>query len=236
MLIQNMSDTDDYSTHDSMIDSDEDEEEERDWDSLLEPKFATQLIHFLGEKCPAYVCLHRGRLHNNVWENTYGKNASERHEKYEKCLEKSWHEIYALCATHFQGEDWTRWEQIPLREEEEPWEILEDFWLQKYENWMLITNGDVRDILKPLESKVDDPEDIRTLASIHYKMAMSNANMTSLCSQICKIEKPNIYAVLRAIEETNRNYEPDYSKPQDEFMWNMPAARDTLNHLVKDLM
>ena len=22
-----------------------------------------------------------------------------------------------------------------------------------------------------------------------------------------------------------RNYEPDYSKPQDEFMWNMPAAR-----------
>jgi len=213
---------------DSMIDSDEEGEELRDWDALLGSENQTKLLNWLGDHCPAYICLHRGRLHNNIWENTSGNSHSDRRQKYEEKICTAWKEIYQLCQHHFEGKLWERFQSIPKTEdEEEEWEILEDFWADLQQDWMLVANGDARELLKPLKNS----HDIITLAKIHHSMAMSNANMTALSSAICKMNRPDIHSVLRTIENINEKHVPDYSS-MDEYMWNFPAATDTLKFLV----
>ncbi len=220
-----MSDTDELS--DTLSTDYSSDEEFRDWDALLGTKNKETLRDWLADQCPAYVCLHDCHLHTGVWDNTTGKTHEERREKYQARLTASWNELYALCQKAFQGTDLrTNLLAVERREDEtEAYEVLEDFWGDLRETWMVVANGDARDALRPLKNGLE----ILTMAEIHRKVAMSPKNMTELASAVLRLENPNIYAIRRTIDDIDGSNRRD---DDDAMMWNFPAAQSVLKHLV----
>ena len=138
-----------------------------------------------------------------------------------RCIESS-KDIYAKFQQLFPA-IYQQFSTISKRDdEEEDWEIFDEFWQSVRMNWMLVANGDAREILKPLR----DSHKILTMASIHRKISMSSINMTNFASAVLALKRPDIYSVSRAVDDVNGAYE------NDAMYWNFPAATDVLRHLA----
>ena len=61
--------------------SEDSDDEDRDWNTLLGKENREKLIDYLAELCPAYVGLHECQLEKNIWENMKG-TPEERRDKY----------------------------------------------------------------------------------------------------------------------------------------------------------
>jgi hypothetical protein len=223
-------DTNAWSITDSMIDTDEDSEdseEPRDWDTLLGTENVQALRDWLAEQCPAYVALHKCHLDTGAWDNTAGKTHEERREKYEARVAASWKYLYKSCEKEFKDTGLcTAFLSVELREDEDDaHDVLEDFWSDVYETWMLVANGEAREMLKPLKNGLM----IITMADIHRKVAMSPKIMTELASAVLQIKNPDMYAISQVIDDIN---DSNRRNEDDAMLWNFPAARDVLKHLV----
>lgn len=208
-----------------LSEEDSDYEEDREWDTLLTNK--TTLVDYLAELCPAYVGLHEGRLENNVWENLKGTHEDRRDQYLQKQIE-SFNEVYTKVMDTFKGQEVIhQFLSIPLRESEESHvDVLEDFWADHRRTWMHVANGDARDIIKPLKESME----LEVMAKVHKKISMSCINMTELASTILAVDKPDVYAISRCIDEMKEQH---YPPEDDAMMWNFPAANDVLKHLAR---
>ena len=223
-----MSDIENNLLSDISTDYSSDEEDPRDWDAHLGAENVQALRDFLAEQCPANVALHECQLDKGACDNTAGNTHEERREKFEARVAASWESLYNSCEKKFKGTSlWSAFLAVEMREGEETTsDVLEDFWGDVYETWMLVANGDARAMLKPLKS---DPR-ILTMAEIHRNISMSPKNMTEMASAVLRVEDPDIYAVRRAIEDIHNS---NRRNEDDAMMWNFPAANDVLKHLVK---
>lgn len=220
---------DEWSIPDSMIDTDEEEEELRDWKMLLGgEEHVDSLRDWLAGRCPAHVALHDCQLDKGVWENTKGKTHEERREKFEARIAADWERVYETCEKQFSDTPlWSAFLAVERREDENhPYDVLEDFWGDNYETWMVVGNEEAREMLKPLKSGME----LLAMAEIHRNIAMSSKNMTEMASTILSVNRPDVYAVRRAIDSIN---ESNQCNEDDAMMWNFPAARDVLTHLVR---
>ena len=207
--------------------SEDSDDEDRDWNTLLGKENREKLIDYLAELCPAYVGLHECQLEKNIWENMKG-TPEERRDKYMEKEIESFQQVYKKVMGTFKGQEvLEKFLSIPLRDSEENHsEVLEDFWTDNRETWMYVANGDAREILKPLKPGLE----LMTMAEVHRKISMSSINMTDLASTILSVDNPDVYAISRHIDEME---EKNYPREDDAMMWNFPAANDVLKHLAK---
>lgn len=197
------------------------EDPDREWDVLLGPDHVATLTDWLGALCPATLGLHECRLDDGARVNARGNTPQERYDAYTTRLIDSSKELYSKFQKKFP-DIFELFSKIERREDEEDWEVLDDFWQSVQKEWMFVANEDARAILKPLQ----DGRDILTMASIHRRIAMSPFNMTNFASAVIKVDNPDVYAVSKAVDKVSGQVE------DDAMFWNFPAATDVLRHLA----